>query len=323
MILSLVNGNFDTQTLAKNVNDNIINVEKASRSNPCDAVKYPIGYVLPLGTLGNAPNQPTQFKSNFHLIAYTITNDIIDKKYDFEDFNIESGKYENTHLARVNKELDDIAKVTFGDGWHITIFNVSINTALESMCKGSNNVDAMKKSAGDLCTIVKNRINALNSSTETNPWKHELIQLIYAPLRAISINFTKYIEPRSRNEKTPTGICNSMVFEALVYDHYANGLRLLSNIESFASTKIRQYSSDKDDTYLFVLKAKVQNEEDEFIPVRQFCGKSTVSNTPLQSGCSERIIYNIVNKNYKHWSFMSIPSTLKMSLNDVSFEQCN
>lgn len=313
MKIVTTNGAFNTEELYKNTNINLVEIEESSRTNPKEASKYPIGYIIPLGTLGNAPSQSTQFKSNFHIVAYTIADELMDKSTDFEDFNIDDSKQEQGQIYKLIKKLNEIAKSTLGLGWNITLFNVKLSTAIDSMCKGSNEIDVMNKSINDLQTIVSNRLGLLSKSNEENPWKHEIIELFYTPLRAISYKFMKLVEKNTQKDLMPFGICNNIIIETLVYDSYANGLRLLTNTESFASSKIRSYKGEST-IYLLVLKARIVGEEDGFRPIRQYGGKSRISKVELTSGCAERIIYNLVNKNYKHWSFISIPENLDIEL---------
>lgn len=310
------NGAFNTEELYKNTNKNLVKVEESSRVNPKDSSKYPIGYVIPLGTLGNAPNQTTQFKSNFHLVAYTIADDLLDKTIDFEDFNINDSKIEQGQIYKLIKKLNDLAKSTLGFGWNITVFNVKMSTAIDSMSKGSNEIDMMNKSINDLQTIISNRIGLLGKSNTENAWQHEIIELFYTPLKAISCKFVKLLEKNTQKDLMPLGICNNIIIETLVYDSYANGLRLLTNTESFASSKLRMYNGN-DTIYLLVLKARIVGETDEFRPIRQYGGKSRISKCESISGCAERIIYNLVNKNYKHWSFISIPENLDINLYNI------
>lgn len=314
------NGTFNTEDLHKEVNDNMVKLENASRNIPSDASRYPIGYVIPLGTLGNAPNQTTQFKSNFHIVAYTIADDCFEKAIDFEDFNTLDLSTEQGQILKLIKRINELSQNILGFGWKITLFNVRMSTAIDSMCKGNNDIDIMKKSIDDMYNIIHSRLIALGNKDDT-PWKHELIELFYTPLKAMSMTFTKIIEKNSKNEQYPLGECNDIIIETLVYDEYANGLRLLTNTESFASSKIRKYENkeyiDSKDTYLFVLKARISGESDSFRPIRQFSGKSQISVNKLASGCSERIVYNLVNKNYKHWSFISIPCGLHIELKNL------
>ena len=313
------NGEFETNDLYTKVCMNTINIEKKSKENPLEVDKYPIGYVVPLGTLGNAPNAQTQFSSNFHLIAYTIAKDLIDVSIDFEDFNIKSSDKAQGHILKLSKRLDDLAERTLGTGWHITVFNVNLQTTIDSMCKGANDVDTMSKTMDEFYSIMESRLKVLANSSQNNPIKHEVVELFYAPLRAISKSITKIVESRSKSTVTPLGVCNDIIIETLVYDDYANGLRLLANTESFASSKIRQYRATEGggEVYLLVLKARLAGEDINFRPIRQFAGKSRISVGKTSSGCSERIIYNLVNKNYKHWSFIALPMGLTIELKNL------
>lgn len=315
MKVHALNGEFDTDILYREVNKNVEIIEELARTKPISISTHPIGFVIPLGTLGNAPTHDTQFKSNFHIVAYTIADELLDKTIDFKDFNTEDNN-EQGQICKLAKQFSDLATDKFGKGWRITLFNVSLAKAIESMCKGSKDVDSMKKAMDELYTIVNGRVEQIDKTSEKDKWPHEVIELFYAPFRAISCEITKLVDRRSISDNNPIGICNNIVIETLVYDDYANGLRLLTNTESFASSKIRQHYMDSNN-YLCVLKARVAGDDGQFRPIRQFAGKSKVGFTDIKSGSTERIIYNIVNKNYKHWSFISISSSLNIKLNCI------
>lgn len=318
MEIVLKNGKFNTGKLSDIANKNMADMEKASREKPLDVDSFPIGFIIPLGTLGNAPSQVAQFSSNFHIVAYRLADDLIDMPCDFEDLNTEESKTEQGQLIKLLKRIDELTKNELGDGWKITLFNVKLATALDSMCKGSKNIEEMNKSVGNVFKIVENRVHNLRKTSEAEPLNYELIELFYAPLKAHSISFTKIIDTNSKNATFPLGVCNSINIETLVYDSYANGLRLLANTESFASSKIREFSNDTESNiYLFVLKARRHGESSTFRPIRQFNGKSIISEDDNISGCAERIIYNLVNKNYRHWSFISLPRELTITISDL------
>ncbi len=332
------NGEFITEDLTKKVQASVPFIEESARLDPFSSIKYPIGYVIPLGTLGNAPNQSTQFKSNFHVVAYVSASDLLDKDVDFEDFNIADRTQDMGHISKLSKALDILAETNFGPGWRITVFNVKLSVVIESMCKGLNDMEVMKKSMDDLYSIINGRVEQLKKATKENPWGHELIELYYAPLRAISIEFcemvsikTEVIQMASEVRQTGTmrgqpakpltkkevRTCDGIQIRTLVYDDYANGLRMLTNIESFTSSKIRVHSENDDEIYLYVLKARVYGDDIEFKPIRQFAGKSVISKCEVSSGCVKRIIYNIINKNYTQWSFISIPPNFRIDLGKV------
>ena len=166
MNIVVKNGEFLTEKLYKDVQKNVIEVERCAREAPHDTVKYPVGYVLPLGTLGNAPSQTTQFKSNFHIVAYLIADDLLDKEIDFEDFNLADRVQDQGQISKLSQQLDGLAESTFGPGWRITVFNVRLAKVIESMCKGNNDLDSMKKAMEDLFTIVNTRIGTLRKSTK-------------------------------------------------------------------------------------------------------------------------------------------------------------
>lgn len=311
-------GAIETNELSTKVNINMVKLEEAARNNPLSIDNFPIGYVIPLGTLGNAQNQQEQFSSNFHLVAYTIAKDLRDLSIDFSDFNVNTDQNAQGQVLKLQKRLDELAIRSLGDNWRVTIFNVSLQTTIDSMCKSRQDVDAMAKAMDDLYKIIESRIKGIANSNEKNPIHHEIVELFYAPLKALSTSVIKIVEPRSKSASAPLGMCNEIVIENLVYDDYANGLRLLANKESFASSKIRRYTSNElHDVILLVLKARILGDDISFRPIRQFAGKSRISVAKTKSGCSERIIYNIVNKNYKHWSFISLPSDFKISLSNI------
>ena len=311
-------GAIETNELSTKVNINMVKLEEAARNNPLSIDNFPIGYVIPLGTLGNAQNQQEQFSSNFHLVAYTIAKDLRDLSIDFSDFNVNTDQNAQGQVLKLQKRLDELAIRSLGDNWRVTIFNVSLQTTIDSMCKSRQDVDAMAKAMDDLCKIIESRIKGIANSNEKNPIHHEIVELFYAPLKALSTSVIKIVEPRSKSASAPLGMCNEIVIENLIYDDYANGLRLLANKESFASSKIRRYTSNElHDVILLVLKARILGDDISFRPIRQFAGKSRISVAKTKSGCSERIIYNIVNKNYKHWSFISLPGDFKISLSNI------
>lgn len=311
-------GAIETNELSTKVNINMVKLEEAARNNPLSIDNFPIGYVIPLGTLGNAQNQQEQFSSNFHLVAYTIAKDLRDLSIDFSDFNVNTDQNAQGQVLKLQKRLDELAIRSLGDNWRVTIFNVSLQTTIDSMCKSRQDVDAMAKAMDDLYKIIESRIKGIANSNEKNPIHHEIVELFYAPLKALSTSVIKIVEPRSKSASAPLGMCNEIVIENLIYDDYANGLRLLANKESFASSKIRRYTSDElHDVILLVLKARILGDDISFRPIRQFAGKSRISVAKTKSGCSERIIYNIVNKNYKHWSFISLPGDFKISLSNI------
>lgn len=311
-------GAIETNELSTKVNINMVKLEEAARNNPLSIDNFTIGYVIPLGTLGNAQNQQEQFSSNFHLVAYTIAKDLRDLSIDFSDFNVNTDQNAQGQVLKLQKRLDELAIRSLGDNWRVTIFNVSLQTTIDSMCKSRQDVDAMAKAMDDLYKIIESRIKGIANSNEKNPIHHEIVELFYAPLKALSTSVIKIVEPRSKSASAPLGLCNEIVIENLIYDDYANGLRLLANKESFASSKIRRYTSDElHDVILLVLKARILGDDISFRPIRQFAGKSRISVAKTKSGCSERIIYNIVNKNYKHWSFISLPSDFKISLSNI------
>ena len=291
-------GAIETNELSTKVNINMVKLEEAARNNPLSIDNFPIGYVIPLGTLGNAQNQQEQFSSNFHLVAYTIAKDLRDLSIDFSDFNVNTDQNAQGQVLKLQKRLDELAIRSLGDNWRVTIFNVSLQTTIDSMCKSRQDVDAMAKAMDDLYKIIESRIKGIANSNEKNPIHHEIVELFYAPLKALSTSVIKIVEPRSKSASAPLGMCNEIVIENLIYDDYANGLRLLANKESFASSKIRRYTSNElHDVILLVLKARILGDDISFRPIRQFAGKSRISVAKTKSGCSERIIYNIVNKN--------------------------
>ena len=287
-------GAIETNELSTKVNINMVKLEEAARNNPLSIDNFPIGYVIPLGTLGNAQNQQEQFSSNFHLVAYTIAKDLRDLSIDFSDFNVNTDQNAQGQVLKLQKRLDELAIRSLGDNWRVTIFNVSLQTTIDSMCKSRQDVDAMAKAMDDLYKIIESRIKGIANSNEKNPIHHEIVELFYAPLKALSTSVIKIVEPRSKSASAPLGLCNEIVIENLIYDDYANGLRLLANKESFASSKIRRYTSKElRDVILLVLKARILGDDISFRPIRQFAGKSRISVAKTKSGCSERIIYNI------------------------------
>ena len=308
MIVTTINGNFDTENAYRQCNNNTKDFEEFTRRTPGEVFKLPLGYIIPLGTMGNAMTKQDQFKSNFHIIAYALADELIDRTLDFEDFNIriknESGKI----IKSINK-LNTYVENKLGSGWKVTIFNVSISTSINSMCNGVDTVESIDLAISEYEKIVMSRIDGLSKSNELNPWKHEIIELFYDYAQVMSSSFRKIM---SKDKKE----CIGIGVELLVYDSYANGLRLLFGVDSFTSSKIRMHNADSN-IYTFVLKARIKGRNVKFKPVRRFSGKSNISDVEVMSGCSERIAYNIVNKNYRHWSFISLPEDLRIPLSEV------
>ena len=157
-------GAIETNELSTKVNINMVKLEEAARNNPLSIDNFPIGYVIPLGTLGNAQNQQEQFSSNFHLVAYTIAKDLRDLSIDFSDFNVNTDQNAQGQVLKLQKRLDELAIRSLGDNWRVTIFNVSLQTTIDSMCKSRQDVDAMAKAMDDLYKIIESRIKGIANS---------------------------------------------------------------------------------------------------------------------------------------------------------------
>lgn len=319
MKIHTLNGVIDTSNIQKELKNNVVELEKSLRECPSTAYKYDIGYIIPLGTLGNAPSHDSQFTSNFQIVAFNIEESLLSKSEDFLDFNLDE-LTDHGHITKLLKKVNDLAELELGPGWKIGLFNVKTAVTIESMCHGAKDASDMRAASDDLYNKISQRVGLLKSTTADNPWQHEVVTLFYAGLSALNIEAYKRIEVKKiKDEKagiTKQESCIGIMIEALVYDKYANGLRLLCDTEQFASSKMRQHT-DASPTYLYVLKARIYEDEKEFIPIRQFGGESKVSNIDIKSGCSERIIYNIINKNYKHWSFISIPDKEGLPLKEL------
>ena len=319
MKLYTLNGVIDTSEIHNELKNNVEELEKAIREKPSEAYTYDIGYIIPLGTLGNAPVHSAQFTSNFQIIAFNIEDSLLTKKEDFLDFNLDE-LADHGHISKLLKRTNDLAESELGQGWKIGLFNVKTAVTIDSMCHGTRDAADMRNAADELYNKISQRIVLLKAATAENPWQHEIVTLFYAGLSALNIEAYKRIEVKKvKDEKLVVNKqenCVGIMIEALVYDKYANGLRLLTDTEQFASSKMRQHT-DASPTYLYVLKARVFGAEKGFVPIRQFGGESQVSNIDIKSGCSERIIYNIINKNYKHWSFISIPDREGLPSKDI------
>lgn len=314
MFINIINSSIDTEKAYETCNENSKKFEESTRICPIEAYKFPIGFVIPLGTLKDEHDRNSQFTSNFHIVAYTIADELLDKTIDFEDFNIECNAIDQGSIYRSTKKINNFVQSKLGNGWKVTLFNVSIPTAIKSLCKGIDTVESVNKAIGIYENIIYNRINKLvQASEDGSTWENEVVELFYDKVNTLSNNFVKVIDNRHSDKNSHFIECNSIGVELLVYDRYANGLRLLSGVDSFASSKIRLHNFDNK-IYPFVLKARVQGEDSSFKPIRQFGGKSIITKSEITSGCTERIIYNIVNKNYKHWSFLSIPEDIEVVL---------
>ena len=150
-------GAIETNELSTKVNINMVKLEEAARNNPLSIDNFPIGYVIPLGTLGNAQNQQEQFSSNFHLVAYTIAKDLRDLSIDFSDFNVNTDQNAQGQVLKLQKRLDELAIRSLGDNWRVTIFNVSLQTTIDSMCKSRQDVDAMAKAIEDAIAALEKK----------------------------------------------------------------------------------------------------------------------------------------------------------------------
>lgn len=340
MKIKTLSGVIDTQELYNKACNNLVKIEELLRTSPYEICRYPIGYLLPLGTLGNARDKKEQFKSNFNIVAYTLPDYLRTNYKDFEDLNITDPNEPVGQIVKdLQSQLNAIAGRFFGKNWTITMFNSSLSMTIESMHKTEGQAQLLKKNADELLSIVQNRVRGLgksvipnnaDDSNEINLDKvvahpHEVVEFTYQPFRAMSlkikpikadIDSSKKIYSSSTKKMLEIQKCDELLIETMIYDNWANGLRLLSNIESFISTVIR--SNTCDHAIVLALKARKYEEDPYFVPIRQFSGESKIATTDISSGCTERIIYNTVNKNYRFWSFLSLPIESTINLDSVN-----
>lgn len=282
------------------VNKSAREIEILSRQNPSQITNNIIGYIIPLGTIDK---NLKEFDSNYQLIAYYVAKDFTENAEGIIRPEVKASSVEAATIVTVNKKLTQLAETYLDSGWNITIFNNTMSNTIEYLNKDSTDIEELQKTILALQRLVEDRLKALKSSSKDSVWKHEVIELFYTSLNCIQCNI--YIDKSVREVE---GTIGPLTIDTLTYDDYANGMRLLSNVESFATTKIRQHI-DIDDkrVYPYVMKARVIGDKSEYRPIRAFNGDSIISGQKSLSGCTMRIVYNIVNKDYECWTFLSLP----------------
>lgn len=197
-----------------------------------------------------------------------------------------------------------------GKGWRIAVFNSSLADAMEELTKGNGTLQDVQLASKAIVDLVSKSLEEMKNSSKEKPYRHDVIDLFYADCDTLDAKLYKL---RQKEQNTSEGIaeaqdsCNKLKIEIMVYDRYANGIRLLTNFEQFAQTRIRQHSDNDDTVWAYVLKARISVDPVDYCQIRQFNGSTTVQTKTDLQGCCKRIIYTLVNKNYNHWNFISLP----------------
>lgn len=328
MIIKTNIGNLDTLSVSENIKKSMDNLESSIRNTPNEAYKVTVGIVIPLGTLGGASDEAEQFRSNFQVVAYNCPELLQKNHKDLVDFNVNNPKIDNGGLIKnLLKELNKLAEEYLGPGWRITIFNAPLPAVLKSMGQGVSTPEALTKNSTKLIDIVATRLIKMKKTyseitDKTEVYEHEIIELFYGGHSAMSLSLKGIDNSKEHKVKDRDILDESddqsskIMIQMLVFDRWANGLRSLKNIESFTSTKIRMYDTNDVNAvaYAFSLKARLVGDNVEAKPIRGFDGTTILSKTRIKSGCTRRIIYNLVNKNYSHWSYLAIPSNSKLEV---------
>lgn len=320
MIIKTNKGLYDTSKVYEELNKNMVKLEETMRTVPTLASDVVVGHIIPLVTLGGAISDEEQFSSNFQIIAYNCPNILANNYKDLEDFNVT--KSDISYLVKnIKTEFSKLANQYFGEGWNITIFNAKIETALNSMTKGMSSPEQLVNQTAKMIEITKGRLDnmdrifkPLNTKDDNKDigdipeYQHNIIHLFYGWHKALSIKVKQLDRKTDSSNKT-----DDIEVKILIYDRWANGLRVLINNESFTSTRIRMYNGE-DEILGFSLKARLAEDDSNVMPIREFDGTTKLTPNTIKSGCTRRIIYNIINKNYEHWSYLSIPSNIKIDI---------
>lgn len=288
-------GKFDTEKVAEMASKEARALEVDSRENPANVNTHNIGYIIPLGALDSNIGE---FSSKFILIAYNIAKEFSTNMNDFEELNGSPKELEAAAITRLTQELSNRVEQTLGKGWKIAMFNSNIQEAVSARTRRPGD-DAMSEALCSIKHFVEQSIDGLSKTSEEKPWRHEIVNLFYGDCDVLESTF------KISNAEDKDGE-HQVDVSMLVYDNYANGLRILSNRESFATTRIRQHKTGKDKIWAYVLKARTPLDKPEYRPIRQFDGTSIVTTQDV-SGITLRIIYHLVNKNYNKWNFLSLP----------------
>lgn len=306
MKLWLPTGQFDQEKAVQDSVKTAKLVEKASRENPETVKNYVIGHIMPLGQLDNQTNE---FNSKYIFIAYEIASEFGVQVNDFSEINIYTNGVSDVTVQSLENSLNAMIEQSLGKGWRIAVFNSSLKSVLDEYQKDQEQLTNIQQVSKNIAEIVGKALDEMKNSTKEKPYRHDLINLFYADCDTIDAKLYKL---KQKDMNTQDGVengetCNKLKIEIMVYDRYANGIRLLTNFEQFASTRIRQHIQNDDKVWAFVLKARTVQDGPEYCPTRQFNGSTTVQSKNDIQGCCKRIIYTLVNKNYNHWNFISLP----------------
>lgn len=302
----LPTGQFDQEKAVQESIKTAKLVEKASRENPDTVKDYVIGHIIPFGQLDNKDDE---FNSKFIFIAYEIASEFGVQVNDFSEINIYTTGVSDVTVQSIENSLNQMIEKSLGKGWRIAVFNSSIKTVFDECSRDSEQLAGIQQMSKNMTDLVAKQLSEMEKSTKDTPYKHDLINLFYADCDTLDAKLYKLKQKdiNTQDGSEASEVCNRLKIEVMVYDRYANGIRLLTNYEQFASTRIRQHMQDNDKVWAFVLKARISIDQQDYCPVRQFNGSTTVQSKQDIQGCCKRIIYTLVNKNYNKWNFISLP----------------
>ena len=307
MIFYTQTGKFDTDEEVKKENKNAKIVERMCREKPEQVKEYTVGHIIPLGAVDNTKNE---FNSKYIIIAYEIASDFGIQVNDFSEINLYTRESQDIAVLSLENGLNQMIESVMGKGWHIAVFNQSFKSVLDELTKTADSIAQLQSASKTIQDIVARAIDQMKKSQAEKPYKHDIIDLFYADCDTLDAKIYKIkssIDNQNEQQNEQQDACNKMKIEILVYDRYANGIRLLTNYESFASTRIRQHEADDEKVWAYVLKARIQVDPSDYVQVRQFNGSTTIQTKNDIQGCCKRIIYTLVNKNYTRWNFISLP----------------
>lgn len=297
----LPTGEFDSEQAVKDQAKNAKSVERDSRENPQNVKTHVIGHILPLGQLDSKDDD---FDSKFIIIAYEIANEFGTSVNDFSEINLYTREMQDVTVISLENSLNQLIEATLGNGWRVAIFNEQFKGCLDSLQRNQEDLQQFQQASKIIVDTVYKQLTNLKNSTKEKPYKHDIIDLFYADCDTLDARFCKLHQNQQNDQRDSS---SKIQIEIMVYDRYANGIRLLSNYESFTSARIRQHNQNDDKVWAFVLKARICVDQSDYCPVRQFNGNTTVSSKQDIQGSCKRIVYTLVNKNYNRWNFISIP----------------
>lgn len=295
-------GQFNSEDAVQDSAKNAKLVERDCRESPQNVKNHTIGHILPLGQIDSTDDD---FDSKFIVIAYEIANEFGTSINDFSEINLYTREMQDVTVISLENSLNQLIEATLGKGWRVAIFNDQFKSALDFLQKGQQDISSFQQASKNIVDTVHKQIANLKKSTKEKPYKHDIIDLFYADCDTLDAKFCKLHQINQDDQRDTS---NKVQIEVMVYDRYANGIRLLSNYESFTSARIRQHSQDNDKVWAFVLKARISVDQPDYLPIRQFNGSTTVSSKQNIQGTCKRIVYTLVNKNYNRWNFISIPT---------------